>query len=63
MAREKTSEAKLQYVHFVRQKGTEMYNPSGICMIIALSPQRSVFSQSRIPGGMHGKRVDRDFGD
>jgi hypothetical protein len=29
-AREKTSDAKLQYVHFVRQKGTEIYRPSGI---------------------------------
>jgi hypothetical protein len=32
--REKTSDAKLQYVHLLRQNGTEMYNPSGIGMII-----------------------------
>jgi hypothetical protein len=36
MAREKTFDAKLQYVHLLRQKGTEMYNPNGIDMIMAL---------------------------
>jgi hypothetical protein len=35
IAREKTSDAKLQYVHLLRQNGTEMYNPSGIGMIMA----------------------------
>src|SRR5215467_15531570 len=48
-AREKTSEEKLQYVHLVRQKGTEMYNPSDICIIIEHSalngqPQTTVRS-------------------
>ena len=33
--REKTSDVKLQYVHLLRQNGTEMYNPSGIGMIMA----------------------------
>ncbi len=30
MGRENTSETKLQYVHFVRQKGTEIYRPRAI---------------------------------
>src|SRR5512133_3540851 len=29
IAFENTPDAKLQYVHFVRQNGTEMYRPSG----------------------------------
>jgi hypothetical protein len=29
-ALEKTSDAKLQYVHFVRQKGTDRYRPNGM---------------------------------